>query len=97
MIVVVARDRNVEKIKGRVPSEDENNRRKNIVKRKIANQVILGQLRDRYKIIKKYIPDIICLGYDQRVDMEKLKSIFKGRIVKLRPYKENIYKSSKLA
>jgi FAD synthetase len=96
MIVVVARDRNVLKIKKRLPEQNEKARLTNLKKASIADKVILGQVRDKFAIIRKYEPDIICLGYDQAVNFKKLKEIFNGKIIRLQPYKKNIYKSSKL-
>lgn len=94
LIVVVARDKNVKKIKGHLPVQNENLRLKNIQNKQISDQVILGKLTDRYEVIRKNNPDIICLGYDQVVDKEKLTSEFKGGIIRLKPFKTDKYKSS---
>ncbi len=96
LIVVVARDRNVEKIKGKLPCENEKKRLKKIDKINFVDKAVLGQLRNRYNTIKKYEPDIICLGYDQEADIERLRKFFKGKVIRLKPFKENIYKSSKI-
>jgi len=96
LIVVVARDRNVKKLKGKWPREKEKIRWQKVKSLNFIDRAILGQLRDKFKIIKKYKPAVICLGYDQAVDIHKLKKVFSGRIVRLKPYKERIYKSSKL-
>jgi FAD synthetase len=100
LTVVVARDKTVKKVKGRLPKNAEKVRLKNIVESKIADKVILGGLGDKYAIIKKIRPDIICLGYDQIAFVEKLeeKLVAYGlknvRIKRLKPYKPEIYKSS---
>ena len=96
LIVVVARDKNVRRIKGKLPQQDEGLRLQKVKGIGFINKVVLGQLRDKFNIIKKYKPDIVCLGYDQKVNLEQLRDIFFGKIIKLKPYKENIYKSSKL-
>lgn len=100
LIVVVARDKNVEEIKGYSPKQDERTRLKNIRKLKIIGKAVLGYLRNKFKVIEKYKPDVLCLGYDQKVDIDKLRKSIKIRkkfaIKKLKPYKPNIYKSSKL-
>ena len=96
LVVVVARDQNVFKIKNKYPRENEKGRLRGVKKISFVNKAVLGQLRDRFRVIQKYKPDIICLGYDQKIDMAELKKIFKGRIIRLKPYKKNIYKSSKL-
>jgi len=94
LLVVVGRDKNVFRIKGKLPKENEKTRLKNVQKVKFVDKAILGQLRDKFKVVKKHQPDVICLGYDQKVDTEKLKDFFSGRIVRLKPYKEEIYKST---
>lgn len=96
LLVVVGRDKNVFRVKGKPPREGEKTRLKNIKKIKFVDWAILGQLRNKYAVIKKYKPDVICLGYDQQVDLTELKKVFKGKIVKLKSYKEHIFKSSKL-
>ena len=109
LVVVVARDENVKKIKGKYPLDNELKRIENLKKSKLGDNVILGKEKFSYSIIKEIDPDIICLGYDQKVDEKKLQSelrskkeysgvkkVYNKKIVRLLPYKENIYKSSKL-
>ncbi len=102
LIVVVARDLTVKKIKGEYSLNKENSRVQKIKKSKLANKVVLGCLGDKYKIISKLKPDIICLGYDQNSFTGPLKDELKKRnlsyikIIRLKPYKPEIYKSSKL-
>ena len=96
LIVVVARDKNVLRIKGKFPKQNEKIRQKAIQKLNLSQKVILGQLQDKFKVVIEYRPDIICLGYDQVVDTKELKQIFPRKIVRLKSYKSNIYKSSKL-
>jgi glycerol-3-phosphate cytidylyltransferase-like family protein len=68
----------------------------------MADEVVLGSLRDKYKIIAKYKPDIICLGYDQVNFTSGLKNkleelgLSNAKIARLKPYKPEIYKTSKL-
>jgi len=94
LVVVVARDQNVIKIKGRLPREDEKARLKKVVNSELADKVVLGQMEDRLSVVKKYKPDVVCLGYDQEVSLDELKKVFKGKIVRCRAYKNDIYKSS---
>jgi len=97
IIVVIARDKNVKKIKGRLPKFNELKRLGGIKKINIADTVVLGQIRDPYQVIKKYQPDIICLGYDQVNFTADLKKLFpKIKIIRLKSYQPNIYKSSKI-
>lgn len=95
LVVVVARDKNVLKIKKRKATEDENLRLENVKKNIEVDDAILGgELSDRYSVIRKFKPDILCLGYDQRVNLEKLKKVFNGEILRMKAYGEDIYKSS---
>ena len=96
LIVIIARDVNVKKIKGRLPSKNEAERLEKIKKIKFVNRAVLGQIKNKYNIIKKYNPDVVCLGYDQNVDETELRTVFKNKIIRLKPYKEELYKSSKL-
>ena len=100
---MVARDENVLKIKGHLPQEGENIRRQ-----KVENAIedigakgkaILGHLKDRWQVVKEYRPDIICLGYDQQVNLETLKEVidserFFCEIKRLDSYYPDKFKSS---
>jgi len=101
LLVVVARDETVENIKGFRPKKNEKERLKNVKASKLANEVVLGNLKNKLLIIKKYKPEVIALGYDQcsfSGDLPKeLKRLgLKSKIVRLRAYKPKIFKSSKL-
>jgi len=98
LTVIVARDQTVLEVKGRAVQNDENTRLKNIENLHIADKVILGNLADKYQVIKEEKPDIIALGYDQRAFVDSLNETLdsKTKIVRLKPFKEDIYKSSKL-
>jgi len=97
LAVGVARDLNVEKIKGRRPKFNENQRLESVKTVALVDQVFLGDLVNPYKWIEDNNPDVIALGYDQKYFTENLKRIFsKIEIVKLKSYKPKIYKSSKL-
>lgn len=94
LIVVVARDDNVAKIKNKKPFDDEKTRLKNIKNLDFVEKAVLGNKRKKYAVINKYRPDVISLGYDQKVDMDELKKIFSGRIVRQKAFKPSLYKSS---
>ena len=101
LIVVVARDKTVLKTKGKQPQNNERKRMAAIKKSGLADKVILGRIKNKYALIKKYRPDIICLGYDQKYFIEDLKTkikefSLKTKIKRLKSYKPHIYKSSKL-
>ena len=102
LIVVVAKDKTVEKVKKRLPQNDENIRQQAVIKSNLADEVVLGSLENKYKVIEKYKPDVICLGYDQKVFTENLREKLKElnlsdtKIVRLKSYYPEKYKSSKL-
>ena len=101
LLVVIARDRNVLKVKGQKPRHSEKVRQKNIIKLKITQAVYLGNLVDPYKIIARVKPDVVALGYDQNSFSHNLKAELKKRnisakIIRLQPYQPHKYKSSKI-
>ena len=100
LFVVIARDKTVLKIKGKKPTQGEIKRRQAVQKIRQVNRAVLGNLKDPYKIIERIHPDVICIGYDQNSITKNLKSELKKRhlkpkIVKLKPYKPEQYKSSR--
>ncbi|MBU4321351.1 MAG: FAD synthase [Nitrospinae bacterium] len=96
LIVIVARDENVRRIKNILPEHNENERRESVEKTDIPDKVTLGYTdKDIFKILEDLKPDIIALGYDQRVSEDKLKErLPKCKIVRLKPFKPDKYKSS---
>lgn len=102
LIVVIARDENVLEAKGRLPQNNEIVRQTTISDNQLADIVVLGDLDDKYKMIQEYKPDVICLGYDQKVLLKELKeklaefNLEKTQIARLNPFHPEIYKSSKL-
>ena len=99
LIVIIARDVNVKKIKGCYPDLSEKERQKSVAQTKKVAKAILGYKINRFKIIKKIKPDVICLGYDQRIKISELENKLeelklKVDIYRLAPYKPDKYKSS---
>lgn len=71
LIVIVARDKTVEKLKGRKPILPEEQRRAIVESLKVVDEAILGyEDIDMYKVIERVKPDIIALGYD-KVNLER--------------------------
>ena len=93
LIVVVARDKTVKEVKGKLPRHNEKIRKSNLVKVKLADKIILGNLKDKYLKIREESPDVICLGYDQKNFTNGLSKL-KIKVVKLKSYKPTVYKSS---
>lgn len=96
LLAVVARDENVVKIKNKAPVDNLKLRIKNLKESGLVDIVVAGNLEDKYQVIREEKPDIICLGYDQSVDLEELQKNFTGKIIKLKSYHPHIYKTSKI-
>jgi len=95
LIVIVARDENVQKIKGLRP-EPEDFRKDNVEKTGIPDQVVLGNLQqDPLSILRELSPDVVALGYDQRVSEAEIKSVLPDcEVVRLKPFHPDLFKSS---
>ena len=102
LIVIVARDENIIRFKGRKPKNDENSRLGQIKKLNFVDEAVLGRKGNIFDVLEEFKPDIVCLGYDQKtVEEEKLREELEKRniqaeIARAKPYKEEVYKSSKL-
>ncbi len=101
LTVVVSRNSTVKKVKGSLPKYDEADRLEHVEAIDIVDEAMLGSIGDKYEMIQEIHPDIICLGYDQHNFTDKLAQKLKEmhinpKIVRLQPYKEHKYKSSKL-
>ena len=99
LVVVVARDQTVEKERGRRPVVDEKDRLEMVKAVTLVDEAVLGNIGDKLKVVEQCKPDIICLGYDQRVDADKLKEELESRgldveIRRMKGYKAGKYKSS---
>lgn len=71
--VIVARDVNVAKAKGRPPIMPENERLKIIENLKPVDFAVLGDERDFLKPVQEINPDIVLLGPDEQYPVDKLK------------------------
>lgn len=92
LAVVVARDANVKKLKGRLPLWREKRRLK-----EVRNLFCVSKARLGYKdwsrrtlILKKINPDIIVLGYDQKAKIPAGK----WRVARLKAYHPEKYKTT---
>ncbi len=101
LIVSVARDKNVLKIKGQLPFLNEKKRQVLIRKCLLVDKAVLSGRGNHIPHIAKERPKIIALGYDQKAYIKNLKKDLKNKgllvkVVRLLPYKENIYKNNLL-
>ena len=101
LVVLVAKDETVLDIKKNQTVFDEQTRLKKVEECGLADEVVLGSKGDKYEILKIIKPTVICLGYDQSAFVDKLEEKLKefalsAEIVRLKSYKPEIYKSSKM-
>ena len=102
LIAVVARDRTVLIVKKQKTLNSERKRISILRDSELADEIVLGSLGDKYGIIKKYQPEVICLGYDQKAfvgDLRKKLKEFKldkTRVIRLKSYYPKKYKTSLL-
>ncbi len=99
LIAVIARDATVMQVKGKLPDHNEKERRRAVKGLRLAFETIFGSLTDKYAAIKKYRPDIVALGYDQKYFTAQLKQELKKiklktKIIRLKSFKPNKYKTS---
>lgn len=98
LIVSVARDKNVLKIKKVMPIFSEKKRMLLVSKCKLADKTVLSGIKNYLPHILRENPDIIALGYDQKAYVRNLKKDLqkKGlsvKIFRMKPYKNKIYKN----
>ena len=97
LIVVIARDRRVEKIKWHLPFHDALLRRYTVAKNFPHAHVILGDEYDIFVPIDQYAPDILACWYDQDVPEELIRKRYPNlKMVRIRGFKPEILKSSKI-
>lgn len=101
LYVVVARDKNSEKLKGRRPVQNEDLRLNALAKLPFVTKAMLGQaeLNHRYQLVSETNPNIIALGYDQfllttTLEKDLLSLGLDIKLIRLKPYKADRYKSS---
>jgi FAD synthetase len=72
-------------------------RKKNLAKLKIADKVVVGDPRRFVKVVYKYKPNVIVLGYDQKLpDKETKEAVRKMKIKVVRFRKHGNYKTGEL-
>lgn len=100
LVVVVARDEVVEKLKGRKPRFSLEERMRVLEESGIADEVKAGDRQTgSWKIIRHVEPDIVMTGHDQHLIRESLEAAFPDRAFEIaiaRPYKRLLYSSTGL-
>lgn len=98
LIISIARDRNVLRIKGKLPVFTERQRMALVRESPHVDKVVLSGMRDHIPHILRERPGIIALGYDQKEYVRNLKQELLVRrlapkIKRLKPFKKEIYKN----
>lgn len=102
LIAVVAQNHIVEHLKGHAPHLDLAERFAHLQREDGVDEVAVGDAElSTYEIVKQYRPDIIALGYDQKLlrdDLERHRTEFDWPVEfrTLSAYEPNIYHSSLL-
>ncbi len=102
LIVSIARDDSAERIKGVRPKKTELERMKLVENCELVDEVVLGDKAGYIEHIALARPDVIALGYDQAGEyVQELQAELSAKgmqtqIVRMKPYKPEIYKTSKL-
>ena len=102
LVVVIARDTQIQRIKKHAPHMHERDRLTLIRALRIVDTAYLGDPHYHYeRLVKKIKPDTIVLGYDQKETAEEIWQRLalvglKPKIVRLKAYRPAMYKSSKL-
>ncbi len=102
LVVAIARDVNIRKLKGHEPRQKEERRLTTVEREESVDLAILGDEEDFLKVIQEQRPDVIILGYDQQTfNDEELRERLAARglhpaIKRAVAFKPEMYKSSKL-
>ena len=99
LIVVVANNKTALMTK-KYSVLDENARKKNIEKLKLADKVVVGHETDFMETVRIEMPDVIVLGYDQKISEKKLtkqlsNENIKCKVVRIKDFLKG-HKTSKL-
>jgi FAD synthetase len=99
IVAIIARDRTVKTIKSHLPDHNEKERLKNLEATGWADKVVLGNQKDKTKVIRDFKPHTIALGYDQfaftyALEKHLIDIKLDSKIVRLKPYRPDMYKSS---
>ncbi len=95
LCVVVARDENVERLKGRRPAHDEDQRKLALEELPYITEVRLGHTgTNLLRVVAEIAPDVIALGYDQKSPPGLREAFPDCDIVVLKSHHPEKFKSS---
>lgn len=96
LFVIVARDAHVEQIKGVTPDQSEHDRLAALKDAFPDAQVVLGDAEDYRKPVRDINPDLIVMGYDQKLPPGVTEADVDCTILRAAPFDPEIHKSSLL-
>ncbi|MEX2008238.1 MAG: adenylyltransferase/cytidyltransferase family protein [Candidatus Spechtbacterales bacterium] len=106
LVVLVACDQAVERVKHRPAVHSQEERLAAVAKLPFVDKAVLGKpvarKEDYLRPIQEHAPDIICLGYDQALDISEwlegrvADMLPATRIVRAKAYHPEVYKTSLL-
>lgn len=99
--IVIGRDTTIQRVKGRPPFYNENDRKKQLESTGLADRVIIGGAGSPYDILDKIKPDFILLGPDQKAFTQNLGGELASRnlhtkIIRAKSFHPEFFKSSKI-
>jgi cytidyltransferase-like protein len=65
LVVVVSRDAAIAHVYGKIPMQDDAERIANILNEGIAQDIVLGHLGEKHRVLLEHNPDVIFLGFTQ--------------------------------
>lgn len=96
LVVIVARDKNVQRIKDLTPHHSEDKRKEMVEQSNIADEVFLGNEKGSFLDIVQIIkPDILALGYDQKLPNGFLKTFPDVQVIHIPAKNPTEWKSSR--
>ncbi len=103
LIIVVARDLVVKKLKKKTPRQSESRRIAALRRLPFVTHAVLGDsAQGTYAVLRRWKPDVVCVGYDQdglRKDLlARMRDNVIARVViiRLRPFAPHKFRSSLL-
>ncbi len=101
LIVCLGLAKTVEAIKGKAPLHSETERKRRLAQHPLISKVIMGSSDNPMEAVLRYRPDIVGLGYDQHVFVDRLMDCIRReglhtRVIRFKPFHPEIYKSSYL-
>ncbi len=92
--VIIARDKNVQKIKGRKPVFNEKERKLIVNNLKMVKKAVLGDTEDLFKKVEELNPDMIFMGPDQEDEWLKEKIVDAKLNIKIKHLENRLNYSS---